>query len=96
MATTSSLLGGGGIKSIQTGYVDAINAGTGEDVGYADATISAVVIAKSVVLVQGYSTAATGNTHLTGRLTTTTNVRISSPDNGSYNIRARYYVIEFN
>lgn len=93
MATLTALIGGG-IKSIQTGYVTGSTTGTGEDLVYADDTVSAVVVANSVVFAFGSNTNF-GGANLTGRMTSTTNVRVSDPINASGTIRARYYIVEY-
>lgn len=95
MATTSSLLGGANIKSIQTGYVTGNATSTGEDSMYVDDTLStAVVVANCVVIAQGYNSTEYGT--LTGRVTSTTNVRLSFSGGQTGSIKGRYYVIEYD
>lgn len=93
--STLSQFAGGGVKSVQTGYVSlgAGTAGSGEDAAYLDVTITAVsAINKCVVYFQsGY---ASGVQPLTARLTSTTNLRISHPT-ASSPIYGRYYVVEY-
>lgn len=75
-------------SSIQTGYTNSLpNASSGEDNYYTDVAISAVVIAKSLVLCMSIEAGHV----MSGRLTSTTNLRIS----GSISARGRWYVIEF-
>ncbi len=96
------------VKSVQSGWVQPNTAGTAgtastEDAISKDVAISAVVIAKCMVFVAGTGYTAgspmafdnNGNFEYmaTGRLTSTTNLRISSWG-GAYN-GGRWQVIEF-
>lgn len=98
--------GGSVIQSIQTGYVSGANTtGTGEDLRYIDVTISAVTIAKCVLEAVGGSASNEGNsffrggataaTELSPRLTSTTNLRLSSSSAGGANISGRWTVVEY-
>jgi hypothetical protein len=81
------------VKSIQTGYRGGAlaSSGTGEDLYYADITLgTAVTVAKTFVILQH---AATTNNSGTGRVTSTTNLRLSRSD--SNGMTCRYYVVEF-
>lgn len=61
MSIREMLAGGGGVKSIQTGYVRSatLASGTGEDNRYLDITISGVNVSKSMVMVSGSGGAGT-------------------------------------
>lgn len=90
------------IQSVQTGSFNGFNlTGTGEDANYKDITISAVTVAKSIVLMQGSFTSNPGTELYTclGRLTSTTNLRVSSKsvmDTSSGNVPyVRWTVVEF-
>jgi len=79
------------IASIQTGYVSSsTGSGSGEDTRYADVTISAVDTSKSVVIVHPQL----GDYPASGRLTSSTNLRLGVNTTGWRN--ARWYVVEFN
>jgi hypothetical protein len=87
------------IKNVQTGYVSgSASAGVDEDTRYIDVTISAAVVAKSLVIVQPGTDGTAYDTPLihTGRLTSTTNLRLSKATSGTITMRGRWYVIEFN
>lgn len=91
------------IASIQTGYVSASSNthGAGEDVSYHDVTITAVVTAKSLVFLQPISVVGTVDPetrYMTGRLTSTTNLRVASPEattNEAHTWKFRWVVLEF-
>ena len=87
------------IQSIQTGWQPYTGgtAGTGEDIIYTDITISAVTVAKCFVIVQGnVIDPSSVGWPATGRLTSTTNLRIgSSRANANGIAGARWYVVEF-
>jgi len=96
---------GGGLKSLQTGYVNGTSSSsTGEDARYFDVTVSAVVIAKSIPDFQGnigygggyYFYADQVQTIATIRLTSTTNLRVSSRDPTYSNANGRWYLAEAN
>jgi hypothetical protein len=55
MSLREMLAGGGGVKSIQTGYVRSttLATGVGEDERYVDVTVAGVNVSKSLVLVSG-------------------------------------------
>ena len=111
MTTLSELFPSSAIESIQEGYVAAtsLTAGSGEDAYYTDVTISAVVVAKSVVVFEGiagnigsYATAYTiSSTYFgrkpTARLTSTTNLRIASAGGTSppTHMTGRWKVVEY-
>lgn len=94
MSIREILAGGGGVKSIQTGYVDSTSptTGTGEDNRHVNVTISAVSsMAKCVVTFDGsgatnsnssggYSAPGTSSDVMvvTARLTSTTNLRLGT------------------
>jgi len=94
---------GSGMKSIQTGY-EAIDTGdwsisTGEDYRYNEITITAVVQANSVVLIQGGSVNTTTDVTTllpTGHLTSTTNLRIAAQTEPSIKMHIRWTVVEYN
>jgi hypothetical protein len=85
--------GGGGVNSIQDGYINtsSLTTGTGQDLRYVDVTISSVVVANSVVTFQGsgstnasrvpdyFSNTAISQPIAIPRLTSSTNLRISCP-----------------
>lgn len=76
-------------SNIQTGYAASLpGAGAGEDNYYLDVTVSAVVIAKTLVIVQSVEQAGSA---ISGRMTSTTNLRVS----GGEFARGRWYIIEF-
>jgi hypothetical protein len=80
------------IRSIQTAYeTGAITGGAGEDTSFRNVAITAVLdTAKCTVLVQ------TGDgANYTGRLTSTTNLRLARPGGGAGAINARWYVVEY-
>ena len=80
------------IASIQTGFVSdsSPRAGSGEDNRYTDVTISAVTINKCMVIIQEGHV----EYNFTGRLISTTNLRISTRENVNA-IQCRWYVIQF-
>jgi hypothetical protein len=91
----------GTVKSIQTGVNTTTSASTGtagsEDDRYVDITISAVVVNKSVVLVQPIRDTSDGQPLCeTARLTSTTNLRLSRRGVTTENyVAARWTVIEY-
>jgi hypothetical protein len=114
MSTLSALLGGG-IKSVQTGYVSTstISASTSEDENYVDVTITAVAdYQKCLCIFQGGMAGSTGGVsdgqamakgdtsyshEVTARLTSTTNLRLSSTMvvNTNKYLAGRWYVVEY-
>ena len=79
------------IKSYQTGFAALSARGNGEDVRYNDITISSVDINKCIVIINYHG--GNGVIGATGRLTSNTNLRISSgSESGIY---LRWQVIEF-
>ena len=107
MTTLSELFPNSAIKSIQTGLVDATaTSGSGQDAYFVDITISPVVQAKSQVFVTGssapqafyggviFSSSYVG-WFLFGRLTSATNLRIYTPNNGQY-FECSWTVVEYN
>lgn len=83
------------IASIQTGYVaNSGTTGATEDDRYLDVAITAVSATnKCLVIVQGYDSNSDNVILIaTGRLTSTTNLRLTSPGT---TVRGRWYVIEF-
>ena len=102
----AALAAGGGtvIQSIQTGYAStgSANSGSGEDGRFLDVTISAVVAAKSVVILYGLAGSSGGSTItsgssnvVSGRLTSATNLRLSAAGGAFSNIYARWTVVEY-
>lgn len=91
------------IKSIQEGYASSARSiGTGEDASYINVTISAVIVAKSVVLFDGGAGSNEGaafgyasSAKCTARLTSSTNLRISVPTTMAH-IAGRWRVVEYN
>jgi len=90
------------VKRIQTDYEDIgihdWSSDAGEDAIYYDVTLDNVVVAANcTVQLMGHPGLADGNDYLTGRITSTTNLRISLPEFGSGPItRLRWYVVEYN
>jgi hypothetical protein len=96
----------GGVASIQTGFSSAIaSTGTSEDAKYVDVPITAVDVNKSIPSFVGgnasseaWAYALTGATQVhkcSARLTSSTNLRISTTGSESH-ISGRWYVVEFN
>jgi len=88
------------IKSFQTGYTTANGtAGSGEDARYIDVTISAVATDKCLLQVTGRwwepDVGEKGAEKLTARLTSSTNLRISSNVLSPYATSLRWSVLEF-
>lgn len=85
----------GGVKSIQSGFYNNNNGliGSGEDLYYRDVTISSVVVAKCVVMIQSNIYGNQPTLH-TGRLIGSTTLRLSR--NADYSIiMGRWTVIEY-
>ena len=95
------------IKSYQTGYVSTstLSSSTGEDLEYIDIIISSVDTEKSLIMFDGgggntdlnssfYKSGDIETTQCTYRLTSSTNLRISTSLNG-FAIGGRWTVIEF-
>jgi hypothetical protein len=109
MSLREALAGGGGVKSIQTGFVRVtpLTAGTGEDVNFINVTISAVTAAKCTVQFDGaadlggagYLSGASDLSFVpTARLTSSTNLRIamrSGTSGTTYTISGRWTVVEY-
>ena len=102
---------GGGIKSIQTGYIFATpTAGSNEDGRFFDVTISSVNTAKAVPDFFGsgqntgsqiayYSTDGASGIEfqiLIPRFTSSTNLRIATPGAATARMTGRWYVVESN
>jgi hypothetical protein len=99
--------GGGGMKSIQTGYASTDSAanGTSPDDRYFDVTIAAVAdVNKCFIQVYGafggsassaslYTSSGSG--FIVPRLTSATNLRLSCANAGAGFLRARWFVMEF-
>lgn len=99
---------GGGINSIQTGYVSASTTGgsAGEDRYYYDVTITSVTTSKAVPdffgsvnyapygAVSAYSDTVAFYYICFPRLTSATNLRLSSNSGSGTLIAGRWYVIE--
>jgi hypothetical protein len=92
-----------GNTKIQTNTVlaNSFSSGTGQDSSYVDVTISTVAnTAKCLVFIQGsainYTDSIAKYYPLAGRLTSTTNLRISVglSYSGTWFLRCRYYVVE--
>lgn len=96
-AKLDSISATGAIKSIQTGWVSSLpSSGSGEDANYLDITIAAVTTSKSIVMIDG-NTISNPTLYISnamhGRLTSTTNLRVSGRD--TYIVGARWTVVEF-
>lgn len=96
--------GGTVIQSIQTGYASTTSAssGSGEDGRYLDVTISSVTTTKCMVLIYGLGGSSSGSAITSGssnvvsaRLTSPTNLRLSTPGGAFSNIYARWTVVEY-
>lgn len=100
---------GGGVKSVQTGYVNAptLTAGSGEDTRHLNITVSAVDTSKTICFISGGASVSgqgiggflkSGGTNVaevTWRLTSSTNLRVSSAN--AFDLWAfRYYLVEYN
>jgi hypothetical protein len=98
---------GGGINSIQTGYINSgsgVNGGAGQDNVYFDITISSVTTSKSVPdffgslsngSLPGYSNNSEAFYILMPRLTSATNLRLSMNAGYTYyTATGRWYVVE--
>ena len=107
MSNLSQFFSGGGVKSIQTGYVNTAttSTGTGEDARFLNVTISSVNTAKAYAWFVGGWAASEGNATLKSvdgvgifeclpRLTSSTNLRLSS-NRTEPGISGRWYVVEF-
>lgn len=107
MSMRELLAGGGGVKSIQTGYVlspQLTSAGSGEDARSFDVTISAVNTAKSIVIFDGVASNSAGERYNAGsnlsylptaRLTSATNLRFGNSANATTYICGRWTVVEY-
>lgn len=105
----SDLVGsGGGVRTVQTGYLSAVamSTGTGEDSKYYDVTLpTAVIVAKCRAEFQGTTavvSAESGYLYFdstspilpcTARVTGVNNLRISSVSGGF--LTGRWYVVEY-
>ena len=98
MSLRELLAGGGGVKSIQTGYLSINNVqgtdGTGEDLFYWDVTVGSVDpakclllfsggVAQTIALARSQGNTASATYILTGRVTSATNLRFSSLTGGT-------------
>ena len=100
---------GGGVKSIQTGFLnlpDWTGYGSGEDNAYYNVTLTAVDNTKCVVILDMVATNYYGPLSnpstvnfswlVTGRMTSTTNLRIGCMrGSSSYKPLGRYQVVEY-
>jgi hypothetical protein len=108
MSTMSQFFGGGAIKSIQTGYINAsMTPGTSntEDAWSINVTINSVATGKTMLYVFGtageeqsskgryFASTSFPTSAILPRLTSSTNLRLSARNS---EIAARWYVIEFN
>lgn len=109
--STLTQFAGAGLKSVQTGYVDTstLTIGTGEDVRHLNVTIAAVQNPSKCVVrfVGGHnsgSAAVGGGTMKAGsltvfeatpRLTSATNLRLSSTSGDAGRMSGRWYVEEY-
>jgi len=90
----------GTVKSIQTGYINTLPSTTGssgsEDWRYNDITLGTAVAdaAKCLVIILGHVAITGGFVQPTGRMTSTTNLRIESNITPTGSISVRWYVIE--
>lgn len=108
MSLFSELFGGGGIKSIQSGYVSttSLSSGSGEDTEYVDITISSVNTAKAVITFAGGFSDSVANTTFrsggtavqepTRRLTSPTNLRLAVPNTFASACAGRWTVMEYD
>lgn len=81
-------------KNVQTGYASSsASGGSGEDSGYLDITITSVATTKTFVLL--HTTLVSQNYRYSGRLTSSTNLRISTSGGSGSTVAVRWYVIEF-
>lgn len=100
--------GGGGTKSIQSGFVSTTslaNGGGGEDNSYTDVTISSVDPSKCVVLFEGGAAGTSANAILksggtasyivTPHLTSSTNLRLGTAIASQTHLVGRWQVLEF-
>lgn len=111
MTSLAAVLGVGGVRSIQTGYINSTRDGgsSGEVTSYKDVTITAVTDTdKCIALFDGAfyesnigffgssSTSVDTMALATAQLTSTTNLRIGSAfSSAAYNFVGRWYVIEY-
>ena len=110
--STLSQFAGGGIKSVQTGYIatSSLSSGTGEEVKYFDVTVSTVTdITKCFVTFNG--SAAAGGTGVAGayffstsvityaptiKIISPTTIRIMSNSGSIFSITGRWTLVEYN
>lgn len=107
MSLFSELFGGGGVKSIQSGFISStsLSTGTGEDVKHVNVTVSAVDPAKSLVLFSGgFAGAIDGAQQTSGgssafsatqRLTSATNLRVSVASSFPTALVGRWTILEY-
>ena len=97
MSTLSQFMGGG-VKSIQTGYLNVTmnTSGSGEDFYYYDFAVSSVNTAKSIVLLYGTITTGYSPLQLRPRFLSSTSVRLATfLGGGAPTIQIRYHVVEY-
>lgn len=87
----------GRVKSIQTGYSGGggLSTGTGEDAKYADITVSSVDTSKSVVFGFGHTRGAANEYSVFAKLTSSTNLRLSTPTTTASELYCRWTVVEY-
>jgi hypothetical protein len=110
MSNLSQFFSGGGIKSIQSGYIAGASTGgststADQDSRTWDVTVSSVDVNKVIILVDGSSSGSAGGAGrisgstdsfaVLGRMTSATNLRLSSTQANGSNIAARWQLVEF-
>lgn len=100
-AVATSALLGGGAELLGTGYVNdsSPSSGATEDSKYSDVDVTSLSIAdetKCWVIIQGgaWETGTSQLFNVTARLTSTTNLRVSTSVSIADSIAARYYIIQ--
>lgn len=91
MSLLSQFYPGSGIKSVQTGYADGVNttSGSGEDNRFVNVSINSVNTGKCILSIMMLN-----DVFYTTRLTSNTNLRVSTVNN-SLQLTFRWYVYEF-
>lgn len=84
----------GAIQSIQTGMASSITTIGGTLTSKIDITVSAVVVAKTIVFTQNASQTTTP-LQLAGYMSSTTNLRLETNDAVGSQASCRWYVVEF-
>lgn len=86
-----------GIAQIITGYVNetSFSSSTGEDVAYVDKTVTAVSDTSKCVVHLQIESSRSPDYAITGRLTSTTNLRLACRASLTY-MSGRYYIVEYS